>query len=693
MKIHGGRSAFLQKIKASLTSSFSISAKNLRKVSFFPILSFPLIVAILDNSWLVNKQDIDIWFYSGYFEYFNKYWSYPSPSFSDSYYGTRVPYTLVGIPFFRLLGPELGHIVLAMLLFYLIVYLMYKFLLIVVDRHVALISITIIVSDPYFYRLIGSDYVDRGVLLFFLSSLHFLFLGLKRSQPIFLHISAFSLVAMISTHLMSILILPFFFAFAWTLSKRHNFDLRHLIKSFSISSILGIILFQLIFMITSASTIFYLLPSLLIPFKLDESVYSFPLSQLVENGWWLLLPLVSLILMIWMLGRALFQPFEKIWVFPIATHLVTILLIAVFFPGSGNVILSRDGLYSSFLMPISIFTFAIFLQVSGLKLNPIQITFLFALALFLSVTSFQFSEILGVGVFDEMINVALILTILFSILHVVSLKPLKTLSFVFIIVVISIGSIWIFDGDETIYKNHESISNRSEGKLPYFFFDKTEVGFTSFQSLAASFTDKAWWRTGQSFPDCNQTNGGNLLQENSYVVVLSRQMSIAKEIVEFKECYSGLKLIKSFKKRDKFGEFTIYEFKTSPDRIFKSFSLIAKNLPGITGKVVGDTKVAVQNLDNKGILSYGPYVKLDKGRYRVTFFYESSADQMFDFVANGSGNQVSVPSRVLPRGLTDNHSHTDYLEVSQSGYSYEFRTFFDGTGVMKLKSIQVTQLN
>ena len=104
-------------LNPSLLSDLPTKIRQRMNPFLFILFGYPWVLSLVSSEWLHNKMDIDVWFYSGYFEYFNKFWWADSPSILETYYGTRVPYTLYGYPFFQIFGPALGHKVLAIFSF------------------------------------------------------------------------------------------------------------------------------------------------------------------------------------------------------------------------------------------------------------------------------------------------------------------------------------------------------------------------------------------------------------------------------------------------------------------------------------------------------------------------------------------------------------------------------------------------
>jgi hypothetical protein len=260
-----------------------------------------------------------------------------------------------------------------------------------------------------------------------------------------------------------------------------------------------------------------------------------------------------------------------------------------------------------------------------------------------------------------------------------------------ILILIATQSKWDFDGDSTIYKTHEKIASNAKSQLPYFFFNKLDQGSANFQTLAASFTERAWWRTGQDFPSCNQLNGGGFLDPNSYVVVLSRRTDIKTDVNKFLDCNPALVFKNQTKMRDSFGNFKLLEFRTSSEPISIRTSFAGSSLPGLTGKSQLSSRIAREGTDKAGVLNFGPYVALPKGNYRVTYFYESAGDQNWDIVGSKGGRNITIGSGLFPPADSRESSFSTSFSVKEDGYRFEFRTFFSGKGQLLLNRVDLQQ--
>ncbi|WP_347556202.1 hypothetical protein [Robbsia sp. KACC 23696] len=134
----------------------------------------------------------------------------------------------------------------------------------------------------------------------------------------------------------------------------------------------------------------------------------------------------------------------------------------------------------------------------------------------------------------------------------------------------------------------------------------------------------------------------------------------------------------------------------------KDFVWQGRELPGIVGKVTGTARVATP-ASRADFLSYGPYIALPPGRYRVTLRYRRSADasaaasvvppaQAKDFdwrmgVFGGSARVTLAHGRLLAlaqRMTTD-------ITVPTRTEGVELQVYYDGIGQLALDSIEIAQ--
>lgn len=114
-------------------------------------------------------------------------------------------------------------------------------------------------------------------------------------------------------------------------------------------------------------------------------------------------------------------------------------------------------------------------------------------------------------------------------------------------------------------------------------------------------------------------------------------------------------------------------------------------LPGLVGEVEGTGRTAIEGTHGPGFLSYGPYIDLPAGEYRVNIDYEATATgSRWDFGRfNDPQNAVTLASGELPaatRGRLDVH-----VSLSTPVRQVEVRTWFGGHGKLRVEQIRLVR--
>jgi len=125
--------------------------------------------------------------------------------------------------------------------------------------------------------------------------------------------------------------------------------------------------------------------------------------------------------------------------------------------------------------------------------------------------------------------------------------------------------------------------------------------------------------------------------------------------------------------------------------------ILGANLPGITGKKEGLVRIAKDVVDKQGFLSYGPYVDLDGGLYKIVIKYSAKSDNS-DAVGTFDIGRFNVPPKdivlykvnlkVIEAGMVE-----AIIKIPNEGLQQvEFRTWFSGHGQLTVKSIEIEKL-
>ena len=124
----------------------------------------------------------------------------------------------------------------------------------------------------------------------------------------------------------------------------------------------------------------------------------------------------------------------------------------------------------------------------------------------------------------------------------------------------------------------------------------------------------------------------------------------------------------------------------------------AAQLLGSVGKIIGKNRVARSPDDKAGIVSFGPYINLQGGRYKITLNYvaQSDKDQVlgsWDVIGayKNSSHIVTLYADQL-RKTMDGHIST-IIDIPSGGIRLlEFRSMFAGQGLLEIKSFEIARL-
>ena len=120
------------------------------------------------------------------------------------------------------------------------------------------------------------------------------------------------------------------------------------------------------------------------------------------------------------------------------------------------------------------------------------------------------------------------------------------------------------------------------------------------------------------------------------------------------------------------------------------------DLPSLTGRIEGGARVAEPGVDQPGFINFGPYLPLERAKYKVTVRYSGAAPAseslaVFDIISATSPLQLL--SRALPG--TDGVARELTMEFELAGWNaqrLEFRTNWAGQRQFKLYEIRVENI-
>ena len=653
----------------------------------FVAFMLPWILFKLNPVWTVNRHDIDVWFYYGYFNNGLDFWSEFSPSEALKYYGTRLPIILPGHIFYMLFGNEFGRNLFKFGFIFPITIVSFSYFL---TRHFSIRVSALIVSmlaiDIYFLRSQGNDYIDNGVI--FYQSISFALISCyfkEHGGKLFAILAGFSALSMIFVHLLSAILMPVFLAYAIIFSSGNGCRLKNFsifLVNFSIGMLLCFLFYGLVSKLILSGDFLFFLPHILIFFKESANSYLTPFRFILNNGYWLTIILgvaVSSALAIFhtKIFKQTLLPFERFALFSLIATLLVLRLLA---PDGLQFLLGRDGLYATFFYLLAYMALAVLL----FRSKDITEHSFFWLFLFLfAITAFRFTT----HIFDLKLNhfPMYLLAFLLSILTYVAFTLPKKYDFLRPFIAGLLGVLMLFvpmlsEDVTTVPKAYDLIRSHTENRVPSFFWKRDGRNELLFRDISATFTEKGWFKHGWDFPECHSYLGGSL-STGDFVVVLSDEAVKSSEYEKFSSCVgSALLKVNQYQINQlnlQHYYLTIYQIKN-----FKKITLDASSLPGLVGKSVGKVRES-ETGSVEGVLSFGPYLNLSPGSYQLTFQYAAIGhNQKWDIVYNKGANLISSGYFEDSNGKVANKV-VDFV-VESPIENLEARTFYQGHGELTL---------
>ncbi len=127
-----------------------------RDAGLLVLIVLPLLLLVLDSTWIFGNHPCDAWYYFGYYFDFSGHLK----SFDPSYYGGRLSTILVGALVYGCLPPLLANYVLHLGLYWASVLALYATLARTAGRRGAFLAALFLGCYVHFLQAIGWDYVD-----------------------------------------------------------------------------------------------------------------------------------------------------------------------------------------------------------------------------------------------------------------------------------------------------------------------------------------------------------------------------------------------------------------------------------------------------------------------------------------------------------------------------------------------------
>jgi len=127
----------------------------------------------------------------------------------------------------------------------------------------------------------------------------------------------------------------------------------------------------------------------------------------------------------------------------------------------------------------------------------------------------------------------------------------------------------------------------------------------------------------------------------------------------------------------------------------RGFDYLPKNLPSETGRVSGSRRFAIQGEDKPGFLTYGPYIKLANGTYKIQIKYQSNSEKnswdmgRFNDKRKYFNDNVIVASGALPNSHSKVTEYSIFVNIKDDISQLELRTLYGGEGNFIIHSMEI----
>ncbi len=665
-------------------------------VSLLPLAIFALRPDVLNN----RIGDIDTWFYFGHFTSFPDYRSFDIVF--NNYYQTRLPYLIPGAAIFQLFTLGWAKLIFAYLVAAVAIASLAFALRTQVGRTAALLAAVLLISDIFFVRMVGWNYVDNGIVAYYALTIAALTAAGRSPahKAVWVVVAAFCFTCMVFIHLGSaVLGLPAL-GYAALVLEPERVGVKRLLQ-LCLAAVVGIALSQCLFGILNVSlwhSDFFFIKTQILAGRVELAAKPVwrATSDVLRDGDWLSVHLAVWITSAIALAAAAVRLIKltRFQLYCFGSVTATYGLLYLLDVNRLSVFLSRDGLYASFGFVLTYMTIGGLVGYLGRR-AAVAIGACFLVSLLIRLTaesgltitaSVPPSWLLGVVMAIGLVVVlfahnAAIKTVAFC------LSALPTL-----LVNTTFGSA------EPIYQVHDAIRQAAGEQLPVILTDKSEPLYSNIVApIVATFTEKAWWAHGSQFPTLP-----NEAWRNQKIFVISGRLKSLGEMQQLlTPQVDRIEPISFSRNQSKFGELFVGGFEVDrsvslPDTIASGgatlpLTIAAERLPSLTGAVDGTSRSAIGGQAPGGFLTYGPYATLAPGNYEIAIEYGPSVGtQTWDIVT--SGEHLIARGVFAPTEEANGRVIVPF-DPQRVASGLQVRSLFSGTGHLTVRSISIRARN
>jgi hypothetical protein len=654
------------------------------------IALIPLLYLAINRSFGLNRAgDIDTWVYYGLAKSF---WHQYGPDFYNDYYETRLPYIIPAALVFAIPSDRAASLIFSYLQYCLCAFSFYYVLRHHVSKNAALLTTVVMGSDIFFMRTVGWQYVDGGVLVYFSLTLAAITAAASATTILRQHalvaVSGFLVASMIIIHLGAAPLALAVLGYAVFMFDIKKIAWRHILVLILVAA-LGVLSCQVVYgilnMVLYRTNFLFEAQQVIAGLRVDVARLdpSESLDVALRSEWWLTVHIAVWIASAALIAAALARAFSPNG-FQLYCMLAVFLIygsLFVFDYFDRTMFLRRSGLYASFYLLLSYLFIGSMLPKIDRRSTALIIGAAFLLSLIVR-------DELGAEIAAPLLHVipawtiGLVLAGLIVAIALVKMRWVPCLAAPAAAVLL-LPVNWQFSHPEEIYTARKDVQKAVGATVPYFAFSKTDpIYFPVSMSLAAAFTERAWHKKCDTFPDCSLRNIGQqkmvLLSSNTNAGDLYKTAATAMPEAELG--------VPELIYRAKDGSFFVYGMNIS-----KSIQMPASKLYSDIGGAENSARFATEGT-KPGLLVFGPIASLNPGHYKVTIKYQSDGE------AGAWALFAGHPGVALAGGrIPDSHGATAdiaaTIDVPEGADTFLAHIAYSGRGSLSVLSLGVRSLD
>ncbi len=683
----------------------SLPPASIFSASFLTLVFFalcPIAVFFANPDVFGNRVgDIDTWFYYGHFTRLGEYRNVEA-LIGNNYYQTRLPYLIPGYVIFSVFSEPWAKFILGYVSYAVTTASFYYLVSANFDRQKAALVTALFATDVFFVRGYGWNYVDIGVIAYFTMGMAAMTWAARNENGRLakMALAGFAFACMLFVHFGAVILAVPALAYLWYLmpQARSTRGLIFLIGGL----VLGAATAQLVFGVLNkaiwGSRFFFLLEQLAVGrIELQTNPSWESPFALLKNGPWVTvhfgvwLATVAALVMA-AIGRIRFELREVVWLLSVV--LLYAALFAVDAAGWSNFTM-REGLRMTFFLTATYFCVPFLLGTISSRAAVRGVILLSPIALAANVWILPNEHLIDGRILAIAIALALGVGTYFH-------RTAVTTATLVIVIAARFFVSWPFAQNETIYQAHALIRSLSGEELPRFIMsDKDPLYGSILACIVSAFTERAWWLHGMKYPELPS----HAVWNKAKVFLLSSTLGDpADALKELAPKVEKLELIGSFRLGKGNSAFTVAQFEASnrisvPSQFAKfkrkELRIPAASLPSTFGpETISGEGRKIKGPASLAYLTFGPYVSIARGKYRVVIRYgEVSGTQDWDVVAPFPEEGLRVLARGVFSATKENGQEiAAEIDVPQDVMNLEVRTRFSGQGSLVIDAISIVPL-